>query len=187
MPHYDPKVFYVMYYIHKPLIHHLSIEGWVFNTTFTNISVTTFVAEIGVPREINRPVASHWQHLSHNVLSSTPRHEWGSNSQLKWWWVTIAHVFVYNYHSTTTAQVQLRWKVIVLLILMEFMIITVYNLSFHINQWKELVCWKYVFCWGSLDGICISCEVPSIVDTTLGISEQYLFFCHQTGMIGHWI
>jgi hypothetical protein len=42
------------------------------------------------------------------------------------------------------------------LILMEFMIITVYKLSFHINQWKELVCWKYVFCWGSLDGICIS-------------------------------
>jgi hypothetical protein len=38
----------------------------------------------------------------------------------------------------------------------------------------ELVCWKYVFCWGSLDGICISCEVSSIADTTLGISEQYL-------------
>jgi hypothetical protein len=53
--------------------------------------------------------------------------------------------------------------------------------------WKELVCWKYVFCWGSLDGICISCEVPSIADTTLGISEQYIFFCHRTGMVGHWI
>jgi hypothetical protein len=38
-----------------------------------NISVTTLVAEIGVPREIHRPVASHWQTLSHNVLSSTPR------------------------------------------------------------------------------------------------------------------
>jgi hypothetical protein len=86
----------------------------------------------------------------------------------------------FNYHTTTTAQVQLRWKVIVLLILMEFMIITVYKISFHIIQWKELVCWKYVFCWGSLDGICISCEVPSIADTTLDISEQYLFFCHQT-------
>ena len=52
------------------------------NITFKNISVTTFVAEIGVPREIHRPVASHWQTLSHNVLSSTPRHEWGSNSQV---------------------------------------------------------------------------------------------------------
>jgi hypothetical protein len=31
----------------------------IFNTTFKNISVTTFVAEIGVPREIHRPVASH--------------------------------------------------------------------------------------------------------------------------------
>jgi len=30
------------------------------------------VAEIGVPREIHRPVASHWQTLSHIVLSSTP-------------------------------------------------------------------------------------------------------------------
>jgi hypothetical protein len=87
------------------------------------------------------------------------------------------HCCKFNYHTTTTDQVQLRWKVIVLLILMEFMIITVYKLSFHINQWQELVCWKYVFCWGSLYGICISCEVPSIADTTLGISEQYLFFC----------
>ena len=56
----------------------------MFNTTFKNISVTTFVAEIGVPREIHRPVASHSQTLSHNVLSSTPLHEWGSNSQPKW-------------------------------------------------------------------------------------------------------
>jgi hypothetical protein len=40
---------------------------------------------------------------------------------------------------------------------------------------------------GSLDGICISCEVPSIADTTLGISDQYHFFCHQTGMVDHWI
>jgi hypothetical protein len=42
----------------------------------------------------------------------------------------------FNYHTTTPAQVQLRWKVIVLLILMEFMIITVYKLSFHINKGK---------------------------------------------------
>jgi hypothetical protein len=36
----------------------------------------------GVPRENHRPVASHWQTLSHNVVLSTPRHERGSNSQL---------------------------------------------------------------------------------------------------------
>jgi hypothetical protein len=45
MPHYDPKVFYVMHYIQTLLVHHLSIGGSVFNTTFKNISVTTFVAE----------------------------------------------------------------------------------------------------------------------------------------------
>ena len=40
------------------------------------------VVVIGVPRENHRPVASHWQTLSHNVVSSTLRHERGSNSQL---------------------------------------------------------------------------------------------------------
>jgi hypothetical protein len=40
-------------------------------------------------------------------------------------WLTGSCKF--NYHTTTTAQVQLRWNVIVLLILMEFMIITVYK------------------------------------------------------------
>ena len=50
----------------------------------------------------------------------------------------------FNYHTTTTVQVQLRWKVIVLLILMEFMIITVYN-------WFAE---SRFICWGSLDGIC---------------------------------
>jgi hypothetical protein len=40
------------------------------------------VVETGVPRENNRPVASHWQTLSHNVVSSTLHHEQGSNSQL---------------------------------------------------------------------------------------------------------
>jgi len=40
------------------------------------------VWETGVPEENHRPVASHWQTLSHNVVSSTPRYELGSNSQL---------------------------------------------------------------------------------------------------------
>ena len=29
---------------------------------------------------------------------------------------------------------------------------------------------KLGFCWGSMDRMCISCEVPSITDTMLGIS-----------------
>ena len=53
----------------------------VFNATFNNISVLL----VEETRENHRPVASHWQTLSHNVLSSTPCHEQGSNSQLLWW------------------------------------------------------------------------------------------------------
>ena len=48
----------------------------VFNTTFNNISVIHLYRsgqeETRVPRENHRPVASHWQTLSHNVASSTP-------------------------------------------------------------------------------------------------------------------
>jgi hypothetical protein len=36
--------------------------------------------ETGVPEGNHQPVASHWETLSNNV-SSTPRHEWDSNSQ----------------------------------------------------------------------------------------------------------
>jgi len=65
--------------------------GWfgfmMFNATFNNISVISWqsvllVEETGVPGENHRPVASHRQILSHNVVSSTPRHDRGSNSQL---------------------------------------------------------------------------------------------------------
>jgi len=59
----------------------------VFNATFNNISATSWhsvllVEETGVTGENHWPVASHWQTLSHNVVSSTPCHEWDSNSQL---------------------------------------------------------------------------------------------------------
>jgi len=39
------------------------------------------VEETRVPRENHRPAWSHWQTLSHRVVSSTPRHERDSNSQ----------------------------------------------------------------------------------------------------------
>ena len=50
----------------------------VFNATSNNISViwwwSVFLAEeTGVPGENHRLVTSHWQTLSHNVVSSTPR------------------------------------------------------------------------------------------------------------------
>ena len=54
------------------------VDGWfmVFNATFNNISVISWrsvllVGESGVPGENNRPVASHWQTLSHNLVSCT--------------------------------------------------------------------------------------------------------------------
>jgi hypothetical protein len=58
----------------------------VFNATFNNISVISWrsVLLVEVPGENHRPNASHRQTLSHNVVSSTPRHERGSNSQLYW-------------------------------------------------------------------------------------------------------
>ena len=67
----------------------------VFNATFNNISVISWwsvllVRETGAPKENPRPVASHWQTLSHNFVSSTPRHEWNSNSQYQWWLALVA-------------------------------------------------------------------------------------------------
>jgi hypothetical protein len=44
----------------------------VFNAPFNNIS-DILVEETGVHGKNHWPVASHWQTLSHNVVSSTPR------------------------------------------------------------------------------------------------------------------
>jgi hypothetical protein len=49
----------------------------VFDVTFNIISVISWssvlLEETGVPGENLRPIESHWQTLSHNVVSSTPR------------------------------------------------------------------------------------------------------------------
>ena len=50
----------------------------MFYTTSNNISVILLrsillVEEVGVPGENHRPDTTHWQTLSHNVVSSTPR------------------------------------------------------------------------------------------------------------------
>jgi hypothetical protein len=57
----------------------------VFNATFNNISAISWrlvllFKETGVPGGNHWPVPSHWQTLLHNVVSSTPPHEPGSNS-----------------------------------------------------------------------------------------------------------
>jgi len=56
-----------------------SIRIMVLNATFNNIPVISWqlillVEETGVPGKYHRPVVSHWQIVSHNVVSSTPRH-----------------------------------------------------------------------------------------------------------------
>jgi hypothetical protein len=55
----------------------LYVRIMVLNATFNNISVILwqsilFVEKTGVPGANHRPSASHWQTLSHNVVSSTP-------------------------------------------------------------------------------------------------------------------
>jgi hypothetical protein len=61
------------------------VRVMVFNVTFNNMSVILWrsvllVEETRVHGENHRP--SHWQTLSHNVLSSTRRHERDSNFQI---------------------------------------------------------------------------------------------------------
>ena len=51
-------------------------------TTVISWRSDLLVEKTEVPGENHRPVASHCQTLSHNVVSSTPRHERGTNSQL---------------------------------------------------------------------------------------------------------
>ena len=46
------------------------------------------------PEKNHWSVASDWQTLSHNVVSSTPCHERGSNTKLKWWRALNALVVV---------------------------------------------------------------------------------------------
>ena len=61
----------------------------VLNATFSNISVVSWQSvllmeeETGVPGKNHRPVVSHLQILSHNVISSTHHHEQGSKSLLQ--------------------------------------------------------------------------------------------------------
>jgi hypothetical protein len=45
------------------------------------VTVSFIGGEHRVRGENHRPVASHWQTLSHNIVSSTPHHERKWNSQ----------------------------------------------------------------------------------------------------------
>jgi hypothetical protein len=52
-----------------------------FNISAISRRSVLLVEETGLYGEHHRPVARHWQTLSHNVISSTPCHERGSNSR----------------------------------------------------------------------------------------------------------
>ena len=63
------------------------VRDIMLNAIFNNISVILWrsvllMEETGVPGENHQPVATHWQIVSHNVVSSTPHHERDLNSQL---------------------------------------------------------------------------------------------------------
>ena len=59
----------------------LWLESWCLMPLPTRRSVL-LIEETGVPGENYRPVASHWQTLSHKVALSTPRHDLNSKSTL---------------------------------------------------------------------------------------------------------
>ena len=70
----------------------------VFNVTFNNISAISWrsvllVDETGILGENHWPAASHWQTLSHNIVSSTPRHERAGNTC---WSLSITVSSLYN-------------------------------------------------------------------------------------------
>jgi len=85
----------------------------VFNATFNNISAISWwsallVEETGVPGENQRPVASHWQTLSHNVASSTPRLSGFELTTLVVIGFYCIGSYKSNYHTiTTTAAIDL--------------------------------------------------------------------------------
>ena len=88
-----PWCFVIMVLIFISLLY-CQFRLMVFNATLNNILAVLwrsvfFMEETGIPGENHRPAADHQQTLSQNVISSTPRHERGSNSQLQWSLVVI--------------------------------------------------------------------------------------------------
>ena len=102
--------------------HHLNLKQdqylfrvWVmaFNVTFNNSSNISWrsvllVEETGVPGENYRPAASHWQTLSHNVVSSGIRtHNVSGDRHWKYLFKvqtfsTINYVFLTEYINSST-------------------------------------------------------------------------------------
>jgi hypothetical protein len=79
----------------------------VFNATSSNISVISWwsvllVEETGVLWVNHQPAESHWQTLSHNVVSSTSRHEPDSNTSFVTIGTDCTGSYKSNYHTIMT-------------------------------------------------------------------------------------
>ena len=73
--HKDDPVHFVVFF---ELMLGVGVRVMVFNITFNNMAVISWrlvilMEENGVFEENHRPVASHWQTSSHNVVSNTTR------------------------------------------------------------------------------------------------------------------
>ena len=85
----------------------IGVRVLVFNTTFNNISVISWwpvllVKETGVPVEKHRPVASHWQILSLNVVSNTPCLSGIWTRSVSGDSTDCTGSYISNYHTITT-------------------------------------------------------------------------------------
>jgi hypothetical protein len=87
----------------------------VFNTNFNNISVISWrsvllVEETGVPGVNHRPVASHWQTSSHNVVSNwVQTHNFGGD---RFWWHRYTTLVVIGFDGTGTCSCNANYHTI---------------------------------------------------------------------------
>ena len=87
---------------------HLLCYAMLFNATFNNISAILWLSVLLLEEtgENHRPAASHWQTLSHNVVSSIPRLSGIRTHNVRgdrhWLHMYICS-YKSNYHTITTA------------------------------------------------------------------------------------
>jgi len=123
----------------------------VLNATFNNISAISWqsvllVEETGVSGKNNRSATSHWQNFSHNVVSSTPRHDQDWNHSIKgdrhWLHMYIVTVtkdyFVCPYPDLHTFPVTVKCYCYSCPILLSFL----YSFMILFN-----LLWSWIFSW----------------------------------------